>query len=42
VFWTVDHWLTKYTADQGNCFKRDSSSYSLLLLYLEVMGLWAR
>jgi len=40
VFWTVDHWLTKYTADQGKCFKRDSNSYSLLLLYLVVMRLW--
>jgi hypothetical protein len=34
-------WLTKYTADQGNCFKRDSNSYSLLLFYLIVMRLWA-
>jgi hypothetical protein len=38
VFWTVDHWLTKCTADQGNCFKCDSNSYSLLLLYLIAMG----
>lgn len=41
MFWTVDHWLTKYTAVEGNCFKSDSNNYSLLLLYLIVMRLWA-
>jgi hypothetical protein len=41
MFWTVYHWLTKHTAVQENCFKGDSNSFSLLLLYLLMMALWA-